>query len=246
MAQHVVTKRILKIMNMILEEKKVKSMSALARSLDYSPQSFDKVKNDDRNLPIEVIYKFFEKYGINPSLVFNDELWKRHSDNKGEYYQPETFGAYEKAFYVDIQYNMQVAMISNENSWEYTERNEEEEYIEKLSFMTFANRDNDFRSIRGFQVKGDDMEPNFFHGDWVFGVRKQSYNQFNLGRIYVIVLKNQIVVRRIMAFNKEEKIITVAMDNHAYPNYDIALEHVFEIWEFENALKTRFPMPKQL
>ena len=61
-------------MDLIIKEEKVKSMSAMARSLDYSPQSLDKVKNDERNLPLEVIYKFFNVYDINSSLVFNDDL----------------------------------------------------------------------------------------------------------------------------------------------------------------------------
>ena len=243
MGQHVVTKRILKIMDLILKEEKVKSLSAMARSLDYSPQSFDKVKNDERNFPLEVIYKFFKEYDINPSLVFNDNLWKRHSDNKGDYYQPETFGSMEMAFFVDIENNMQVAMVSNENARDYLHNHENEKYIQKLSFMTFANRHSDFRSIRGFQVNGDDMEPNFFHGDWVFGVRKRVFNRFSLGKIYIIVLDNEIVVRRVMAFDEENGTITVSMDNYAYPDYTISLEKVFEIWKFETALKSRFPMP---
>lgn len=244
MAQHVVTQRILKIMDLIINEKKVKSMSAMARSLDYSPQSMDKVKNDERNLPLEVVYKFFNIYDINSSLVFNDDLWKRHSDNGGAYYQPETSGSMEMAFYVDIENNMQVAMVSNENAKDYMYHHEKDEYIEKLSFMTFANRDRDFRSIRGFQINGDDMEPNFFHGDWVFGVRKRKLTHFNINRIYIIVLEYKIIVRRITAFDEENKLIRVSMDNYAYPDYDISLENVFEIWEFENALTTRFPMPK--
>ncbi|WP_281991259.1 S24 family peptidase [Aquimarina aggregata] len=244
MAQHVVTQRILKIMDLVIQEEKVKSMSAMARGLDYSPQSLDKVKNDERNLPLEVIYKFFHKYNINPSLVFNDDLWKRHSDNGGAYYQPETSGSMEMAFFVDIENNIQVAMVSNENAKDYMYHHEKDEYLEKLSFMTFANRDSDIRSIRGFQVNGDDMEPNFFHGDWVFGVRKRKLDHFNINRIYIIVLEHEVIVRRIKAFDKENKIITVSMDNYAYPDYDITLEKVFEIWEFENALTTRFPMPR--
>ena len=244
MAQHIVTQRILKIMDLIIQEENVKSMSAMARSLDYSPQSLDKVKNDERNLPLEVIYKFFHKYDVNPSLVFNDDLWKRHSDNGGAYYQPETSGSMEMAFYVDIENNMQVAMVSNENAKDYMYHHEKDEYIEKLSFMTFANRDRDIRSIRGFQINGDDMEPNFFHGDWVFGVRKRKLNHFNINRIYIIVLEHKIIVRRITAFDEENKLIRVSMDNYAYPDYDILLENVFEIWELESALKTRFPMPK--
>ncbi|WP_035085109.1 LexA family transcriptional regulator [Aquimarina latercula] len=233
-------------MELLVREKKVKSMSAIARSLDYSPQSLDKIKNDERNFPLEVIYKFFDKYGINPSLVFIDDLWKRHNEasEKHRYYDPKTFGVAELAVYVDIEYTLQVAMVSNENAKDYTYNHEKEEYIEKLAFMTFSNNDNDFRSIRGFQVNGDDMEPNFFHGDWVFGIRKRKLNNFNINRIYIIVLMHEIIVRRIKAHDKENKLITVSMDNYAYPDHDISLESVFEIWEFENALKTRFPMPK--
>lgn len=244
MAQHVVTKRILTIMDMVIKEKLgVKSRSALARSLDYSPQSFDKVTNDDRNFPLEVIYKFFEKYNINPSLVFNDELWKRHSDSNHGYYQLGTHGVMETSFFVDIKNTMQVAMVSNENAKDYAFNNKEDEYIEKLSFMTFSNN-NEIDILRGFQVNGDDMEPNFFHGDWVFGERHRKFENFWLNRIYIIVLEYDVIVRRIIKFDKENKTITVAMDNYAYPDYDISLEKVFEIWEFKNALKTRFPMPR--
>ncbi|WP_298547686.1 S24 family peptidase [uncultured Aquimarina sp.] len=246
MAQHVVTQRLLQIMDLIIKEEKVKSMSAMARSLDYSPQSLDKVKNDERNLPLEVIYKFFHKYDINPSLVFNDDLWKRHSETseKHRYYDPKTFGVTELAFYVDIEGTMQVAMVSNEDAKNYMYHHEKEEYIQKLSFMTFSNSDRDIRSIRGFQINGDDMEPNFFHGDWVFGVRRRKLTHFNINRIYIIVLEHKIIVRRITKFDEENKVIRVSMDNYAYPDYDIPLENVFEIWEFENALTTRFPMPR--
>lgn len=244
MAQHKVTQRILTIMDAIIKEKKpVKSRSAMARSLDYSPQSFDKVTNDDRNFPLEIIYKFFEEYNINPSLVFNDELWKRYSDSNQGYYQDNANGVVETSFYVDIRYTIHVAMVSNENAKEYAFNHKEDEYIDKLSFMTFSNSDEAFRSTRGFQVKGDDMEPNFFHGDWVFGLRVGNFTDIRLNRIFVIVLKYEVIVRRVVSFNKDNDAIIVSMDNHAYPNYEISVDNVFEMWEVENALKSRFPMP---
>jgi len=162
MAQHKVTQRILTIMDKIIKEKKqVKSRSAMARSLDYAPQSFDKVTNDDRNFPLEVIYKFFEKYNINASLVFNDELWKRHSEHKQSYYQDNIDGVMETAFFVDIENMMQVAMVSNENAKDYVHHHKKDEYLEKLSYMTFSNS-NEIDILRGFQVNGDEMEPIIF------------------------------------------------------------------------------------
>ncbi|PKV50252.1 hypothetical protein ATE84_2307 [Aquimarina sp. MAR_2010_214] len=245
MAQHKVTQRILTIMDMIIKEREhVKSRSAMARSLDYSPQSFDKVTNDDRNFPIDVIHRFFEKYNINPSLVFNDELWKRHSVDNHVLFQSNTDGVMETSFYVDIENTIRVAMISIENAKRYAIKNQDEEYIGKLSFMSFHNSDEEYRSLRGFQIKGDDMEPNFFHGDWVFGLRVRKFTKIRLNRIFVIVLKYEVVIRRITAFNEESNSLTVSMDNHAYPDYEISLENVFEVWEVESALKSRFPMPK--
>ena len=187
---------------------------------------------------------FFKTYDINPSLIFNDELWKKHEQRNSLYYQDSTFGTNELAFFVDIDHTIQVAMVSIENSRDYVQNHEKEEYIEQLGFMTFSNSDNDFRSIRGFQVKGDDMEPNFYNGDWVFGIRKRNLNRFSFGRIYILVLEHEIVVRRVMAFDEDINTITVSMDNHAYLDYEIPIDKIFEVWKLENALQTRFPMPK--
>ncbi|GGX23656.1 S24 family peptidase [Aquimarina muelleri] len=245
MAQHLVTKRILTIMDMILEEGSVKSGSALARSIGYSAQSFDKVKNDGRNFPIDVIYKFFSKYNINPSLVFIDDIWEEHSSNGQGFYQQNTHSSSEVAFYTDIEYKTWVALISIEDIQGYALNHKKDEYIDQLDYMSFTKKEDPSKIVRGFQVKGDDMEPNFFHGDWVFGILKKSYTSIKLNRIYIIVLINTIIVRRIVAVDEEENLLTVSMDNYAYPNHTISLDGVFQIWEVENALKSRFPMPIQ-
>ncbi|WP_155839658.1 hypothetical protein [Aquimarina latercula] len=258
MAQHITTRRILRIMELLQREERFKSWSAMARSLEYSSASFDKVRNDDRNLPVEVIHKFFEVYNINPIVVFDDRRWKEEYDSN----DIEAFNfLYEMSNFkgnsvpLDNDHIAKIILIPN---------NEKENYIGSIrdnqgqNDMTRENEENflyNERALlpglksngvyRGFQVFGDEMENNLYHGDWVIARKLENFSDAFWGKIHVVVTDIGIFICRVLNIDQEKQDVYITYDNVDYQEHIHTIKTYFlqEIWTVEQSINRRFPKP---
>lgn len=260
MAQHITTKRILRIMELLHREGRFKSWSAMARSLEYSSASFDKVRNDDRNIPVEIIHKFFEVYSINPTIVFDDRRWKKEYDSNDVeafnfLYEMENFKG--NSVPLDNDHIAKVILIPN---------NEKENYIGSIrdnqnqNDMTCENEENflyNERALlpglkstgfyRGFQVFGDEMEDNLYHGDWVIARKLENFSDAFWGKTHVVVTDLDIFICRVIGSDEEKDNLHISYDNIDYPEHIHTIKRYLlqEIWVVEQSINRRFPKPKK-
>jgi hypothetical protein len=67
-----------------------------------------------------------------------------------------------------------------------------------------------------------------------------------LNRIYVVVSKSGIVVKRVVNYDKEKEVLTLRSDNNQYPDFDMAMNEVMQLWYVEKALTGKFPIPDNI
>jgi transcriptional regulator with XRE-family HTH domain len=115
----------------------------------------------------------------------------------------------------------------------YTAGYADPEYIRVLPTFHMPFLDPN-RKYRTFQISGDSMPP-VAAGSWVTGTYLQNWNLLSSGKPYIVVLKEEGIVFKIV-YNQLEKEgnFLLCSTNTAYPPYTVSPADVLEVWQFVN------------
>jgi hypothetical protein len=78
-------------------------------------------------------------------------------------------------------------------------------------------------------------------GTVVFGEFTDNLSSVKNGKVYVLVLKEGIVLKRVFNFLEEEEKLLLVSDNRQYAPYTVDAEDVSEIWKAHGFFSTKFP-----
>jgi transcriptional regulator with XRE-family HTH domain len=87
------------------------------------------------------------------------------------------------------------------------------------------------KNIRAFELNVDDMHDNFHGlnlGDLVFGKKMSTPYKFTKGKLYIVITKEKILIRRVTPSKEHLELIP---DNSNFSNIDILKSEVIEAWE---------------
>lgn len=84
-------------------------------------------------------------------------------------------------------------------------------------------------TYRGFQVEGDSMLPNIQPHDWVLGKSVPSISEASDKKIYIVVLKDSVLVKKIQKLNDPTKIRLISF-NEEYLPIDVQIKNIQELW----------------
>jgi transcriptional regulator with XRE-family HTH domain len=243
MINSIVTQRFIKCHNKLREQKIIKSSRQFAMELDYLPQSLSEILKGRRDVTIEVIRKAVEVYNINPGFIFSGEgpLILKDEDS-------------HKSFRVltvvtdddDAERIVHVPIPAHAG---YVSELDDSKFIQGLPSFSLPDYKYKVGTHRCFDVMGDSMEPTLFEGDkvvcsfiepalWESAI-KDSY-------VYVVVTKDDILVRRAYNQIKSNKQLELKSDNTYYENYITPLSNIQEIWYVRAKISPFLPSPNRV
>jgi phage repressor protein C with HTH and peptisase S24 domain len=79
-------------------------------------------------------------------------------------------------------------------------------------------------------VEGDSMLPNLKQGEWVLAKAVEDLRDVNQNKIYVVVLQDSVMVKKIDRSPNGHKITLISL-NETYPPYQIEPHQVQELWQ---------------
>ena len=243
MNNSIVTQRFIKCHNKLRELKVIKSSRQFAIELDYLPQSLSEILKGRRDVTIEVIRKAVEIYKINPIFIFSGEgplILKDEDMNKS--FRVLTIVTDEN----DSERIVHVPIPAHAS---YVSTLDDSKFIENLPSFTLPDYKYKVGTHRCFDVIGDSMEPTLFEGDkvvcsfiepalWETAV-KDSY-------VYVLVTKDDILVRRAYNQISANKQLELRSDNTYYDNYISQISNIQEIWYVRAKISPFLPSPNRI
>ena len=243
MNSSIVTQRFIKCHNKLRELKVIKSSRQFAIELDYLPQSLSEILKGRRDVTIEVIRKAVEIYKINPIFIFSGEgplILKDEDMNKS--FRVLTIVTDEN----DSERIVHVPIPAHAS---YVSTLDDSKFIENLPSFTLPDYKYKVGTHRCFDVIGDSMEPTLFEGDkvvcsfiepalWETAV-KDSY-------VYVLVTKDDILVRRAYNQISANKQLELRSDNTYYDNYISQISNIQEIWYVRAKISPFLPSPNRI
>lgn len=84
---------------------------------------------------------------------------------------------------------------------------------------------------RGFPVEGDSMPPHE-DGSIIIGRYVERLGDVQDGKTYILITKNEGMVYKRLNKNKKNTLV-LESDNSFYPNYEVRLSDIIEIWEYQ-------------
>ncbi|MEZ4827439.1 MAG: helix-turn-helix domain-containing protein [Bacteroidia bacterium] len=101
-------------------------------------------------------------------------------------------------------------------------------------------------TFRAFEIKGDSMLP-MKSGTVIVGEYVQDWREIKNGQTYVIVSETEGVVYKrvfVQPENNQVPVLTLRSDNTSYPEYNISLTDVRELWKAKMFISDDFPSPE--
>jgi len=91
-------------------------------------------------------------------------------------------------------------------------------------------------SYRGFQVEGDSMMPNIRPNEWVLGRAVPNIVEASDSKIYIVVLKDSVLVKKLQKVpNDSQSIRLISLNSHYLP-IDVKIRDIQELWQVNSKL----------
>jgi hypothetical protein len=97
-------------------------------------------------------------------------------------------------------------------------------------------------TYRSFEVVGDQMSGTFAPGDLVVGQFVERWDLLPPGHCYVVVLTDQVLVRRLpAAIRNRRDLVELVSDHRAYPVHPVPAADIVELWQVRAVVSPHVP-----
>ncbi len=136
-----------------------------------------------------------------------------------------------------------VEYITVKNQLEYVVNWSNRDFIANLPRISLPNKSK--KKVRAFELEGSAMEFNqngLHHGDILLATEVDNVQHTEVGNIYVAVHKEGILIRR--AGPRTKTVITLSCDDPNYPDKNLPIKEILELWLVEGVYSTYLNPPK--
>ncbi|GAA3513842.1 hypothetical protein GCM10022393_29620 [Aquimarina addita] len=175
----------------------------------------------------KVVAKLLEEFGINPLWLFGDSTQKRIQMHTGD--------VAPKVVTVNVDNNENIVLVNVKAAAGYPNNVQDVDWYQQLPAFDIPLPEFRNATYRGFQVEGDSMLPILEPKEWVIGKAINNLSELRSNAIYVIVLEDSVVVKKVRK-NMEDATLTLVSINVEYLPYTIQSHQIKELWEVNSKL----------
>lgn len=174
-----------------------------------------------------VVCELMRKYQVNPLWLFG---WSDDPD-----WISRTVDIVPKVVTVDPADSENIVLVNARAAAGYPQNLADTTWFQTLPAFDLPIPEFRNATYRGFQVEGDSMLPALYPGDWVLARAVEKLDQISDQRMYVIVLDDSIMVKKIKRPDRSNNLHLVSL-NEAYETYEIKAFQIKELWEVSSKL----------
>jgi SOS-response transcriptional repressor LexA len=205
---------------------------ALREELRYTQQAFAElleiptttadIERGKSKITGKVIALLMRKFQINP-------LWL-YGESKDKYLvKNENVDVFPKVITINSQATDNILLVNEKAAAGYPQNIQDPSWYEQLPAFDMPLPQFRNATYRGFQVEGDSMLPRIRPGDWVIGRAMASFDEVMDNRVYVAVLEDSILVKKIQKLTGKNKIRLISF-NESYLPVEVNFSEIQELW----------------
>ena len=215
----------------------IQRFSELRRSLGYTQAEFAAllgissttadIERGRTKLSGKVVTELLKQFKINPLWLYG-ESDRQNLDTSRVSVIPKvvTVGS------ADME---NIVLVNAKAAAGYPQNIQDTSWYEQLPAFDLPLPEFRNATYRGFQVEGDSMLPNLRPGEWVLARALSSINEISANKIYVIVLEDSVLVKKIERSANSSHVMLISL-NENYPPYTVEPHKIQEIWEVSSKL----------
>ncbi len=213
---------------------KVRSARQFALSLGFHAQSWNEILKRRRDVTLNLVERAVEHYAFNPIFLYKGE---------GSFFLDVNQGSNLRVLQVvtDHMGRENIVHVPTKAQAGYAAQAEPLEAIKSFVNYTIPGLEHRFGTFRSFEVAGDSMVPSIQAGEIVvcryvapdFWLKQLQDNQ-----VYVVVSKEDLVIKRIKNRLQEHGALHLYSDNAQYEPYLMPESDVQELWLVEKVIKS--------
>ncbi len=175
----------------------------------------------------KIVAELLRQFGVNPLWLFGDSSQKYLPVNKGD--------VSPKVVTVNSGEEENIVLVNQKAAAGYPHNVQDVEWYQQLPAFDIPLPEYRNATYRGFQVEGDSMMPNLMPGEWVLGKAVPSIKEVSYSKIYVVVLYDSVLVKRIQKMEDPYKILLVSI-NEEYAPVQVLVSEIQELWQVNSKL----------
>lgn len=174
-----------------------------------------------------VVTELLNQFGVNPLWLFG----KSHQKFLNLY----NVDTMPKVITLNSQEEENITMVNQRAAAGYPHNIQDVEWYKELPAFDFPLPQYRNATYRGFQIEGDSMLPNLRPEDWVLAKAVPSITEASDHKIYVVVMHDTVVVKKLHKLADASKIRLVSL-NEEYAPFEVKVSDIQEIWQVNSKL----------
>jgi len=218
----------------------------LRKELRYTQQSFSEVlgvptstadiERGKTKISGKIVMELFRQFNINPLWLFGKSL-EKHICIKGGDVSP-------KVITVNHDNTDAILLVNQKAAAGYPHNVQDVDWYQTLPVFNLPLPQYRNATYRGFQVEGDSMLPNIRPNDWVLGRAVSNISDASDNRIYIIVLHDSVLVKKLHKVSNTSKIKLISL-NESYLPITVNIEDIQELWQVNSKLTFGLEEPSE-
>ncbi len=205
---------------------KIRSSRQFAAALDYKPQNLHEILKGRRDVPLDVLRRGVEVFGINPMYLYAGE-GAMFLDKEGEC----TFRVLTVV--TDEAQQERIVHVPVPAQAGYSQEQQTGGFFEELPTYTLPDSRYSYGSHRSFDIAGDSMEPTLSEGDKVvcsFIEPSRWLSDIRDHHVYVVVTRAGVMIKRAVNNLRKHRHLELISDNPYYKSFRINVGDIREVW----------------
>ncbi|MFT4699028.1 MAG: SOS-response transcriptional repressor LexA [Flavobacteriaceae bacterium] len=197
-----------------------------AKMLSIKGSTVD-IERGKTKLTGKVVMKLLHLYQINPLWLYG-ESYQKIIALSNENLSP-------KVLVTNQENEDSIILVNQKAAAGYPNNIQDVEWYQSLPVFNIPLPQYKNATYRGFQVEGDSMTPNIQPKDWVLGRSVTSISDASDSKIYIVVLKDSVLVKKLQKLKDNSKIRLISFNENYIP-IDVEIKEIQELWMVNSKL----------
>lgn len=202
------------------------TQSEFAEKLGISQTTAD-IERGRTKLGGKVVVELLKQFKINPLWLFGESTQK--------FLETSFVPTIPKVITVDSSDKENIILVNAKAAAGYPQNIQDTSWYRQLPAFDLPIPQFRNSTYRGFQVEGESMLPSLKSGDWVLGRAVESWDGISANRIYVVVLQDAVLVKKIEKLPGTGKFRLISL-NESFQPYEVNENQLQEVWEVSSKL----------
>ena len=211
------------------------TQSEFAKILGIKNSTAD-IERGKTKLSGKVVAELLRQFGVNPLWLYGESRQKHLQLTKGD--------VSPKVVSINSAENENIVLVNVKAAAGYPHNVQDVEWYQQLPAFDMPLPEYRNATYRGFQIEGDSMLPNLHPGEWVLGKAVPTIEEASNNKIYVVVLYDSVLVKKLQKSPDPGKIILISL-NEEYLPIELNVNDIQELWQVNSKLTFNLDAPTE-